>query len=184
MRSLNSVTRSVPELGILTDQVTAGRAIVIRLSDQRAICRSRRACRNLPGFNGKRRLQHAYGQTSGDQKGYRSPIEPLWSICAEWPRRKGRGRCEKGPQTTRRGLCRSANALLSADRPVLRAACWPCARLPRLSWMHQAAESLGKTLLLRGESGDASVDLSLAEYRTRHRVALNMGTTAGILRLG
>jgi len=36
MRSLNSVTRSVPELGMLTDQGTAGRAIVIRLSDQRA----------------------------------------------------------------------------------------------------------------------------------------------------
>jgi hypothetical protein len=35
--------------------------------------------------------------------------------------------------------------------------------------MHQAAESLGQAFLLRGESGDASVDLSLAEYRTRHR---------------
>ena len=41
MRSLNSVTRSVPELGMLTDQGTAGRAIVIRLSDQRAFLYNR-----------------------------------------------------------------------------------------------------------------------------------------------
>jgi lipoprotein-anchoring transpeptidase ErfK/SrfK len=35
-QSLNSVTRSSPELGLLTDQGTSGRAITIRLSDQKA----------------------------------------------------------------------------------------------------------------------------------------------------
>jgi L,D-transpeptidase catalytic domain len=35
-RSLNSVTTHVPELGMLTDQGSARRAIVVRLSDQRA----------------------------------------------------------------------------------------------------------------------------------------------------
>ena len=35
-RSLDSVARSVPELGMLTDQGTAGRGIMIRLSDQKA----------------------------------------------------------------------------------------------------------------------------------------------------
>jgi lipoprotein-anchoring transpeptidase ErfK/SrfK len=35
-RSLDSAARSVPELGMLTDQGTAGRGIVVRLSDQRA----------------------------------------------------------------------------------------------------------------------------------------------------
>jgi lipoprotein-anchoring transpeptidase ErfK/SrfK len=35
-RSLNSVTKASPELGLLTDQGTSGRAITIRLSDQRA----------------------------------------------------------------------------------------------------------------------------------------------------
>jgi hypothetical protein len=34
--SLNSVTKSSPELGMLTDQGTSGRAIVVRLSDQKA----------------------------------------------------------------------------------------------------------------------------------------------------
>ena len=41
VRSLNSVTRSVPEVGMLTDQGTAGRAIIIRLSDQRAFLYNR-----------------------------------------------------------------------------------------------------------------------------------------------
>jgi lipoprotein-anchoring transpeptidase ErfK/SrfK len=35
-RSLNSVTRSVPEVGMLTDKGTSGRSIAIRLPDQRA----------------------------------------------------------------------------------------------------------------------------------------------------
>jgi lipoprotein-anchoring transpeptidase ErfK/SrfK len=35
-RSLNSVTKASPELGLLTDQGTSGRAITIRLSDQKA----------------------------------------------------------------------------------------------------------------------------------------------------
>jgi hypothetical protein len=35
-QSLNSVTKSSPELGMLTDQGTSGRAIVVRLSDQKA----------------------------------------------------------------------------------------------------------------------------------------------------
>ena len=40
-RSLNSVTKSVPELGMFTDRGTSGRAIVVRLSDQRAFLYNR-----------------------------------------------------------------------------------------------------------------------------------------------
>ena len=60
-RSLNTVTRSVPELGMLTDKGTSGRSITIRLSDQRA-------------FLYKRGEVVAISPASTGREGYNTPI--------------------------------------------------------------------------------------------------------------
>lgn len=134
---------------------------------------TRRPCRGLSGVNGKRGIQYADGQVSRYREGYRSSIQSLWCVCARWPGRQGRCRREKRPQAPRRGLCRSTNAVLPADCSLVWTAFGPSARLPGLPWMHPAPEPLGQALLQRRESGNTSVDLSLANVPC-HRAPLKL----------
>jgi lipoprotein-anchoring transpeptidase ErfK/SrfK len=76
-RSLSSVTRSVPELGMLTDQGTAGRAIVIRLSDQRAFLYNRD---ELVGISPASTGREGYNTPTGKHRVIRKDIDHRSSL--------------------------------------------------------------------------------------------------------
>jgi lipoprotein-anchoring transpeptidase ErfK/SrfK len=76
-RSLNTVTKSLPELGMLTDQGTAGRAIVVRLSDQRAFLYKRG---ELVGVSPASTGREGYNTPTGKHRVMRKDIDHRSSL--------------------------------------------------------------------------------------------------------
>lgn len=149
--SWNSVARSVPELGMATDKGTSGRAITIRLSDQKAfLYKNGEVVAIAPASTGR----EGYTTPTGKHRVMSKDIDHRSSIYGAYRARRpgcqSRRRRQEGPETPWSGLCRSADALLPANRSFLRAPRRPCARLPSLPRVYPAAEPLGQTLLLRG----------------------------------
>ena len=153
-RSLNTVTRSVPELGIaLTDKGTSGRSITVRLSDQgRFFTRGQKCVAISPASTGREGYNTPIRQAPGDRQGHRSSLEHLRAYVRDGQVVKAGVDVRKDPSRRARWLRRSTNAVLSSDRAFIRPACGPRSRISGFSRMHQVAGSLGKTLLLRRES--------------------------------
>ena len=148
---------------MLTDQGTARRAIVIRLSDQRAFLYKDGALVAIsPASTGR----EGYNTPTGKYRVIGKDIDHRSSLYGEYARN---GRVVKAGVDVRKDRKPPGAVFVGAPMPYLPAnrslvwtACRPCPRLPGFPWMHQAAKPLGQTFLLRRESGNASVDISVA----------------------